>query len=55
MDDMMQLTHLRQQALREEADMRRLVKLAKADLEPRRTNPALSIGRIIQMVLVMLK
>ena len=55
MDDMMQLTHIRQQALCEEADMRRLLKLAQKDQEPRRTNHALGIGRIIQIALVMLK
>ena len=55
MDDMMHLTRIRREDLREEADMRRLVKLAQQDQQPRRTNPALGIGRIIQMVLVMLK
>jgi hypothetical protein len=54
MDDMMQLTQIRREALREEADMRRLVKLAQEDQKPRR-NHALGIGRILQMVLVMLK
>ena len=54
MDDMMQLSQIRREALREEADMRRLVKLAQEDEKPRR-NPALGIGRIIQIALVMLK
>jgi hypothetical protein len=55
MDDMMQLTQIRREALREEADMRRLIKLAQQDQQPRRSNHAMGIGRIIQMVLVMLK
>ena len=55
MDDMMQLTQIKREALREEADMRRLVRLAQEDQKPRRHNHALGIGRIIQMVLVMLK
>jgi glycerate kinase len=55
MDDMMQLTQIRQQALREEADIRRLVKLANKDQQPRRANHTFGIGRIIQMALVMLK
>jgi hypothetical protein len=50
---MMQTAQIRNEALRAEADARRLAKLAQEGQG--RTNHALSVGRIIQMVLVMLK
>jgi hypothetical protein len=53
MDNLMQMTQIKHETLRAEADARRLAKLAQEGQG--RTNHALSVGRIIQMVLVMLK
>jgi hypothetical protein len=51
---MSDMARMRQQDLRHEAEAHRLAQIAKGDQEPRRSL-SLSIGRIIQMVLVMLK
>ncbi len=55
MNYMLEMAQMKQPDLYAEAEARQLVKLAKVGQQPRRSRPTLNIGRILQMVLVMLK